>query len=163
MPRMGLVAFKTRDEPVNFGSLIHNDAILYVGDGNSHVKYYIILSVVVFISILFLLLRIELQSRLNRGAPPLAIQRFLFGWVIRSHQRRAGLAPQDGQPGSYNMGDVAPGPANDSVRYAAYPDHADGGDKLHTVQEPTKRVDEESVLPVYEPPLGPPPPAVTKH
>lgn len=33
MPRMGLMALKTRDENVPFGSLVHSDAVIYVGRG----------------------------------------------------------------------------------------------------------------------------------
>ncbi|KAL7908708.1 hypothetical protein GGI35DRAFT_480307 [Trichoderma velutinum] len=161
---MGFVAFKVRDEHVPFGSLIHNDAVIYVEGGDSHVKYYIIVAVVTAISISFLTVFLNLQSRLSKGLPPRPYQRFFFRGLIRKHEQRVGSVPQtNGSPDFYNMANVTPGPVNDSARYAVYPSHSDGGDKFDSAHELTKGADEANALPVNEAPLGAPPVAVVKQ
>ncbi|KAL7962080.1 hypothetical protein V8C34DRAFT_301786 [Trichoderma compactum] len=150
-------AFKTRNEHVPFGSLIHNDY--------SYKRYYIIAAVVAAFIILHVLLAINLQLRLNKDLPPRAYQKFLFRGLIRKHERKVASAAQgNGPPDFYNMANVTPGPVNDYTGYNTYiyPGHTDGGDKFDSVQELNKRADEENALPVNEAPL-PPPAAVIKQ
>ncbi|KAL7943182.1 hypothetical protein V8C42DRAFT_115404 [Trichoderma barbatum] len=165
MPRMGLMAVKKRDGSVPFGSLVHNDAVIYVSTGNTYIKYYIIVAVIVSITISLLSLSFDLRSRLKDGLPPRAHHRFLFGRMIRKHEQKvaaAAAAQESSPPDTYNMTNVAPGPVTNLDWYPAYPGHADGGEKFDSAQEPTKEATETNILPAYEPPSGPSPPAVTR-
>ncbi|KAM6485547.1 hypothetical protein HDV62DRAFT_388280 [Trichoderma sp. SZMC 28011] len=164
MPRMVSTAFKTRNEHVPLGSLIHNDVLIYVGEGHSYTKYYIIVAVIAAIILFHVILAINLQLRLNKGLSPRAYEKFLFRGVIRKHERRVASAAQgNGPPDFYNMANVTPGPVNDFAGHTTYPGHTYGGDRFDSVQELNKRADEENALPVNEVPLGPPPTAVLKQ
>ncbi|KAF3063322.1 hypothetical protein CFAM422_009917 [Trichoderma lentiforme] len=164
MLRMVSTAFKTRNEHVPFGSLIHNDVLIYVREGNFYTKYYIIVAIIAAIILLHVILAINLQLRLNKGLQPRAYEKFLFRGVIRKHERRVASAAQgNGPPDFYNMANVTPGPLNDSTGYTSYPGHTYGGESFDSVQELNKRGDEENALPVNEVPLGPPPAAVLKQ
>lgn len=146
-------------------------------------KYYIIAAVIISLFISLLSSFLNLRSRLSHGLPARAHQRvrfaspihcrlgkvlinlgqFLFRRTVRAHAQKEGSAPQqDGPQGAYNMTGVAPMPVNDPAGYPAYSGHTNGGEKLDSVQESTKRVAEADALPEYEAPLGPPPPAVTR-
>ncbi|KKO99667.1 hypothetical protein THAR02_08219 [Trichoderma harzianum] len=161
---MVFTASKARDEPVPFSSLIHNDVLIYVREGHSYTKYYIIVAVIAAIVILHVIIAINLQLRLNKGLQPRAYEKFLFRGVIRKHERKvASAAHANGPLDFYNMANVTPGPVNDSTGYTAYPGHTDGGDRFDSVHELNKRADEETALPVNEVPLGPPPAAVLKQ
>ncbi|KAL6701837.1 hypothetical protein J3F84DRAFT_343360 [Trichoderma pleuroticola] len=163
MPRMVPTSLKTRDEHVPFGSLIHNDRVIYVTQGNSYTKYYIIVAVVGSITLLYVIVAINLQVRLDKGLSPRGYQKLLFKAWIRKHERKVASAAQaNAPPDFYNMANVTPGPVNDYTGYAVYPGHTGGGDKFDSVQELNKRADEENALPVNEAPL-PPPAAVIKQ
>ncbi|KAK0762167.1 hypothetical protein N5P37_004970 [Trichoderma harzianum] len=164
MPGMVFTAPKARNQHVPFGSLIHNDVLIYVREGNSYTKYYIIVAIIAAIIIFHVILAINLQLRLNKGLQPRAYEKFLFKGVIRKHERKvASAAHGNSPPDFYNMANVTPGPVNDSTVYTAYPGHTYGGDRFDSVQELNKRADEENALPVNDVPLGPPPAAVLKQ
>ncbi|KAL7782133.1 hypothetical protein V8C43DRAFT_319209 [Trichoderma afarasin] len=159
-------AFKTRNEHMPFGSLIHNDVLIYVREGNSYTKYYIIVAIIAAIIIFHVILAINLQLRLNKGLQPRAYEKFLFRGVIRKHERKLASAAQgNGPPDFYNMANVTPGPVNvnDSTGYTVYPGNTYGSDRFDSVQEFNKRADEENAFPMNEVPLGPPPAAVLKQ
>lgn len=88
----------------------------------------------------------------------------MFKSAIQKHERRqeeALAAQEEARRSAY-----AAAPVNDATAFSSYlhhmeGGHAEGGAKSGSVQESMRR-DGEEALPAYEPPLGPPPPVVTR-
>ncbi|KAL7812920.1 hypothetical protein V8C44DRAFT_328417 [Trichoderma aethiopicum] len=155
----------TAPEQASLISPIHTRMIIFYSSSQYHTtKYYIIASVCASIIITSLSIYLGFLARLHSGSPLRSYERYLFKSAIRKHERRQeeALAAQEEARRSAH----ASQPVNDVAAFQSHPHHMDGshadrGSKSGSVQELIQRGGEE-VLPAYEPPVGPPPSAVTR-
>ncbi|KAH0494919.1 hypothetical protein TgHK011_008497 [Trichoderma gracile] len=167
MPSINTIPSKAA-EHVSLSSHLHPRIIFFYSSGHyDSTKYYIIASVIASMMITSLGIYIGFKARLNGGLPLRPYEKYLFKSAIEKHERKreaalAALAAQEEARQSTH----AAAPVNDAAAFPSYPhhmdgNHADGGAKSVSPQEPAER-DGDEALPAYEPPAGPSPSAVMR-